>query len=190
MLMYEAGIHTRLGNQSRTLRSFARDPAPVHGNFPRCRRVLRLATTFLDSPVSSAIGGRGAASDYTDAQRRQAINKGVLRILYHWAKFYMIVGQERMSSRLIDEAWAVYVGVEVDGGIPEFSVAALARAREANFGREGTLDIPLRQAMDRARQAADDGDAEALATATRRGILPIQRHILPGHRQVHRHHIQ
>ena len=55
--------------------------------------------------------------------------------------------------------------MEVDGEYPN-SVAALARSREGNFGREGTIDIPLRQAMDRARQAADDMDAKALDTAT------------------------
>ena len=163
MLMYEAGIHTRLGNQSRTLRSFARDPRRAT-DFPLAAEFYG-SSSFLDSPVAGAIGGRGDAENYTDAQKRQAINKGVLRILYHWTKFYMQLGQERMSSRLIDEAWAVYVGMEVDGGYPN-SLAALARAREANFGREGTLDITLRQAMDRARQAADDMDADALETAT------------------------
>ena len=164
MLMYEVGKHTRLGNQSRTLRSFARDPQRAE-DFPDAY-VFYGSSSFLDSPVSSAISGRGVASEYTDGQRRQAINKGVLRILYHWSKFYMIIGRERSSSRLIDEAWAVYVGMEVDGGYPN-SLAALARSREANFGREGTLDVPLRQAMDRARQAADDGDSVALARATR-----------------------
>ena len=163
MLVYEAGIHTRLGNQSRTLRSFARDPRRAT-DFPLAAEFYG-SSSFLDSPVAGAIGGRGDAENYTDAQKRQAVNKGVLRILYHWTKFYMQLGQERMSSRLIDEAWAVYVGMEVDSGYPN-SLAALARAREANFGREGTLDIPLRQAMDRARQAAADMDAEALETAT------------------------
>ena len=113
----------------------------------------------------NAIRGRGEAENYTDAQKRQAIAKGALRILYHWAKFYMILGQDRSSSRLIDEAWAVYVGEEVNGAYPN-SVAAVAQAREGNFGRPGTIDVPLRQAMDRARQAADDGDAAALEVAT------------------------
>ena len=163
LLLYEAGTHTRIGNQSRTLRSFARSPRRAT-DFPVATEFYE-SSNFLDSPVSNAIRARGDAEEYTDAQRRQAINKGVLRILYHWVKFYMIVGQERSSSRLIDEAWAIYVGVEVDGEYPN-SLAALAKSREGNFGREGTVDIPLRQAMDRARQAADDMDAEALETAT------------------------
>ena len=163
LLLYEAGTHTRIGNQSRTLRSFARSPRRAT-DFPVATEFYG-SSNFLDSPVSGAIRGRGAAEEYTDAQRRQAINKGILRILYHWTKFYMILGQERSSSRLIDEAWAIYVGEEVDGEYPN-SLAALARSREGNFGREGTIDIPLRQAMDRARQAADDMDAGALETAT------------------------
>ena len=163
-MLYEAGIHTRLGPQSRTLRSFAAGTTPA-SYFPDSAEFYG-SDRFLDSPISNAIRQRGEAENYTDAQRRQAINKGVLRILYHWAKFYMIIGQERMSSRLIDEAWAVYVGEEVDGAYPN-SLAAVAQGREGNFGRQGSIDIPLRQAMDRARQAADDGNAAALDVATK-----------------------
>ena len=162
-LLYEAGSHTRLGPQSRTLRSFASGSSPST-YFPDSAAFYG-SDTFLDDPIENVIRGRGEAADYSDAQRRQAINKGMLRILYHWSKFYMILGQDRMSSRLIDEAWAVYVGEEVDGRYPN-SLAALAQSREGNFGRTGTIDIPLREAMDRARQAADDGDAAALETAT------------------------
>ena len=162
LLMYEAGIHTRLGPQSRTLRSFANHPRRAT-DFPVAAEFYG-SSSFLNSPVNNAIRGRGAAADYTDAQKRQAINKGVLRILYHWSKFYMIIGAERMRSGLIDEAWAVYVGEEVDGGYPN-SLSALARSREGNFGREGTIDIPLRQAMERARQAAEAGDRAAMDAA-------------------------
>ena len=162
-LLYEAGSHTRLGPQSRTLRSFAIGSSPAT-YFPDSAEFYG-SDTFLDDPIENVIRSRREAENYTDAQKRQAVNKGMLRILYHWSKFYMIIGQDRMSSRLIDEAWAVYVGEEVDGAYPN-SLAALAQAREGNFGRQGTIDIPLREAMDRARQAADDGDAAALETAT------------------------
>ena len=162
-LLYEAGYHTRLGPQSRTLRSFAAGSTPSR-YYPDSAEFYGSAK-FLDDPIRNVIRGRGEAAEYTDAQKRQAVNKGMLRILYHWAKFYMIIGQERSSSRLIDEAWAVYVGEEVNGAYPN-SLAALAQAREGNFGRQGTIDNPLREAMDRARQAADDGDAAALETAT------------------------
>ena len=162
-LVYEAGPHTRLGSTSRTLRNFATGSSPST-YFPESAEFYGSAK-FLDSPIQNAVRGRGEAANYTDAQKRQAIAKGALRILYHWAKFYMILGQDRSSSRLIDEAWAVYVGEEVNGAYPN-SLAAVAQAREGNFGRHGTIDVPLRQAMDRARQAADDMDADALEAAT------------------------
>ena len=161
-LMYEAGIHTRIGPQSRTLASFARDPRRAD-DFPVAAEYYG-TSSFLQSPISNAVQGRGEAENYTDAQKRQAIAKGVLRILYHWSKFYMIIGGEQMRSGLIDDAWAVYVGEEVDGEYPN-SLAALARSREDNFGREGTIDIPLREAMERARVAAEAGDRAAMDAA-------------------------
>ena len=163
-LLYEGGTHTRLGPQSRTLRSFATGSSPAT-YFPDSAAFYG-SDTFLDDPIENAIRQRGEAENYSDAQRRQAINKSALRILYHWAKFYMIIGEDRMSSRLIDEAWAVYVGEEVNGQYPN-SLAATAQGREGNFGRQGKIDVPIRQAMDRARQAADDGDNAALAAATK-----------------------
>ncbi len=161
-LLYEAGSHTRLGAQSRTLRSFAAGTTPST-YFPESAEFYG-SDTFLDDPIENVIRGRGEAESYSDAQRRQAVNKGILRILYHWSKFYIIIGAEQMSSGLIDEAWAVYVGEEVDGEYPN-SLAALVRSREGNFGREGTIDIPLREAMERARLAADAGDRAAMDAA-------------------------
>ena len=162
MLLYEVGMHSRIGNSSRTLRGFARDPRRSE-EFPDSEAFYD-SDTFLDSPISNAIRQRGEAEEYTPAQRQQAIQKGVLRIVYHWAKRYMFLGIERMSSRLVDEAWAVYVGEQVNGEYPN-SVAATALKLEGNFGREGTIDVPLREAMDRARQAADDMDEAAINTA-------------------------
>ena len=162
-LLYEVGSHTRIGTSSRTLRAFATGTSPVT-YFPDSAEFYG-SDTFLDDPIENAVRGRNEAENYTAAQRRQAINKSLLRVLYHWSKFYMIIGSDRMSSRLIDEAWAVYVGEEVSGGYPN-SLAAAAQRREGNFGLQGKIDIPLRQAMDRARQAADDMDAEALETAS------------------------
>ena len=161
-LLYEAGTHTRIGNQSRTLRSFAAGTTPGR-YFPDAVEFYGSAA-FLDSPIRNAVSQRGEVAEYTDAQRRQAINKGILRVLYHWSKFYMILGGELMRSGLVDEAWAIYVGEEVDGEYPS-SLAALAQSREGNFGREGTLDVPLREAMERARQAAEAGDEAAYAAA-------------------------
>ena len=78
----------------------------------------------------------------------------------------MILGGERQNPRLVDEAWAVYVGEELNGEYPN-SLAATALKGEGNFGREGAIDVPLREAMVRAQQAAgamDDAAYEAAAT--------------------------
>ena len=165
LLLYEAGMHTRIGTSSRTLRGFARDPRRSE-EFPDSATFYE-SDTFLDSPISNAIRQRGEAENYTDAQRRQAIQKGLLRVIYHWSKRYMFLGGERQSARLVDEAWAVYVGEEVDGEYPN-SLAATALKREANFGREGAIDVPLRQAMAEAQQAAADMDDAAYEVAAQK----------------------
>ena len=92
-LLYEAGSHTRIGPQSRTLRSFATGSAPST-YFPDSAEFYG-SDTFLDDPIENVIRGRQEAENYSDAQKRQAVNKGMLRILYHWSKFYMIIGADR-----------------------------------------------------------------------------------------------
>ena len=161
-LLYEVGMHTRIGVRSKTLRGFARDPERAM-EYPLAAEFYG-SGNFLDSPINNAIRGRGEAEDWTDAQKRQAINKGILRILYHWSKHYVIGGCADLDSGDVDEGWAIYVGVPVNGEYPN-SLSALARSREGNFGREGAIDIPLRQAFERVRQAADNGDSAACEAA-------------------------
>src|SRR5690606_20989560 len=67
---------------------------------------------------------------------------------------------ETLNPGLVDEAWAIYVGEQVNGEYPN-SIAATALGREENFGREGAIDTPLREAMSRAQQAADAKDQAA-----------------------------
>ena len=165
LLMYEAGYHTRIGSSSRTLRGFARDPRRGE-EFPDSVAFYG-SETFLDTPISNALrnrrfGERGV--EYTPSEQRYAIQKSVERILYHWAKRYVALGVEFQSSGLVDEAWAVYAGWEEDGDYPN-SLAAIARGVEADVNRTGTIDTPLRQAMERARQAA----------AAARGATTIER---------------
>ena len=159
MLLYEAGYHTRIGNSSRTLRGFARDPRRSD-EFPDSLAFYGSAT-FLDTPISNALrnrkwGNRG--EQYTPSEQRYAIQKGVERILYHWAKRYVALGVQYQSSGLVDEAWAVYVGWEKDGDYPN-SLAAIARDVETDMNRTDAIDTPLRQALERARQAAANARA-------------------------------
>ena len=80
-----SGAHTRMGNSSRTLHSFARDQRRAT-DFPVATEFYESAK-FLDALIPNAIRGRGEAENYTDAQKRQAINKGLLKIIYHSVKF-------------------------------------------------------------------------------------------------------
>ena len=155
-------MHTRIGVRSKTLRGFARDPERAE-EYPLAAEFYG-SGSFLDSPINNAVRGRNEAENYTDAQKRQAINKSVLRVLYHWSKHYVIGRCADLDSGDVDEGWGIYVGLPVDGDYPN-SLSALARSREGNFGREGTVDIPLREAFERVRQAAENGDATACDAA-------------------------
>ena len=155
-------MHTRIGVSSRTLRGFARDPSRSK-EFPDSAAFYE-SDTFLDTPISNTVRLRREAEEYTPAQQRQAIQKSILRIICHWTKRYMILGGERQNPRLVDEAWSVYVGEELNRECPD-SLAATALKREGNFGREGAIDVPLPEAMVRAQQAAADMDDAAYSTA-------------------------
>ena len=162
--IYEEAQAARIGTQSRPLRGFARDPARAQ-EFPEAAAFYG-SPTFLDDPVIDAINGTGSAANYTSAQRRQAIQKGIQRILYYWSNRYLIQARGNLSPGTVDEAWAIYMGEEVDGKYPN-SLSALAVSREGNFNRPGSIDVPLRQAMSRAQKAAADKDAAAYAAAER-----------------------
>ena len=77
----------------------------------------------------------------------------------------MIGGCVDLDSGDVDEGWGIYVGLPGDDGSYPNSLSALARSREGNFGREGTIDIPLREAFERVRQAAERGDRAACDAA-------------------------
>jgi hypothetical protein len=164
--VYELALHARIGNSSRPLRNFARD-AERGSEFPEAASFYG-SPTFLDDPVMDAIGnvagGTGSAAGLSPAQRRQHIQKGLQRTLAHWTKHYIMQGGERMNAGLVDEAWAIYMGKEVDGRYPN-SISATAVSREGNFNRPGSIDAPLRQALSRAQRAAADGDSAAYAEA-------------------------
>ena len=57
LLLYEAGMHTRIGVRSKTLRSFARDPERAK-EYPLAAAFYE-SGTFLDRPISNAIADVG-----------------------------------------------------------------------------------------------------------------------------------
>lgn len=162
LLLYEAGKHTRIGTSSRSLRIFARESARAQ-EFPDSAAFYNTAT-FLDTEINDAIAGARTAENYTPAQKRQAIQKGIQRIIYHWSRRYIQNAATSLNPGLVDEAWAIYVGEEKDGNYPN-SLAATALSREENFDRKGSIDAPLREAMSRAQKAAADKDQAAYDAA-------------------------
>jgi len=162
LLLYEAGKHTRIGLQSRSLRVWARE-AERSEDFPEAVAFYK-NPTFLDEPLMDAIAGARTAKDYTPAQRRQAIQRGVERIIYHWSRHYIQRGTAEMNAGFIDEAWAIYMGEEKGGKYPN-SVAATAQSMEARSKRSGSVDEPLRRAMSQLQKAAADKNATACAAA-------------------------
>jgi hypothetical protein len=162
LLLYEAGKHTRLGTSSRSMRIFAREGARAT-EFPVAAAFYN-TSTFLDTEINDAIAGARTAANYTPAQKRQAIQKGVIRIIYYWSRRYIDQAKTSLNPGLVDEAWAIYVGEEKDGRYPN-SLAAVAVSREENFSRSGALDRPLREAMARAQKAASDKDQAAYDAA-------------------------
>ena len=160
--VYEEAQHARIGAQSRPLRGFARDEARAT-EFPEAAAFFG-SPTFMDDSVTEAILGIGSASSYTPLQRRQAIQKGVLRIVTYWSAHYVAEGGAALNPGLVDEAWAIYMGKDVDGAYPN-SVSATAVSRERDFNRPGSLDAPLRQALSRAQRAAADKDSAAYQEA-------------------------
>ena len=163
MLLYEAGYHTRLGTASRSLRGFAREYARTV-EFPEAVEFYG-SPTFLDTPINDAIAGARTAENYSDAQRRQAILKGVIRIIYHWSLRYIQNAEETLNEGWVDEGWAIYMGEPGDDESYPNSLSAVARSREENFGREGQLDAAMREAMVRAQAAAKADDSAAYLEA-------------------------
>jgi hypothetical protein len=164
LAVYEEAKIARIGNSARILRDFAREPARAT-ELPEAAAFYGSAT-FLDDPVIDAILGIGSADGYSPAQRRQAIQKGVLSIIYHWSWHYMVEARSTLNPGPVDEAWAIYMGLPVDGTFPN-SLSATARSREDNFNRRGAVDAALREAMSRAQRAAADKNADAYAAAER-----------------------
>ena len=79
----------------------------------------------------------------------------------------------------VDEAWAIYMGTPQGTGFPS-SLSATAVSREMNFKREGTVDRPLREALQRAQQAAAAGQHGRLSGCQTRCRVAPQRALLPG----------
>jgi hypothetical protein len=170
--IYESGRNFRTSSGTRSLRAFARGPAPAR-DFPEAAEFFR-SPNFLDDSLASAIAGIGPMGSYTPAQRRQVIQKGIARILYYHAIQEARAAEPKIQAgnieplngapHNVDEAWAIYMGAP-DGNAYPRSLSGVARSREMNFNRDGSLDVPAREALQRAQQAAGAGDLNGYRAA-------------------------
>jgi hypothetical protein len=160
--VYENARIAVIGTGTRPMRGFAREDARAT-EFPEAAAYYG-SPTFLDDPVIDAIQGTGTAAGYTESQRREAIQKGLLRIIYYWSARYVDQTRTNLNPGLVDEAWAIYMGTRVGESYPN-SLSAAAVTRETLLSRPGSIDVPLRQAMARGQQAAAAQDAAAYNAA-------------------------
>jgi hypothetical protein len=163
--IYEEPVHANINGGLRRLRGFALEEDRAT-EFPTATSFYGTAA-FLDVPVIDAIAKIRSAENYTPNQRRQAIQKGALNIMRHWTARYIDLGGRQMNAGLVDEAWAVYMGLPGPGADYPHGLSQLARTREASFNRPGTIDTPFRQVLSRAQRAAADQNAAVYADAAR-----------------------
>ena len=176
--IYEEPVHANINGAYRRLRGFTFEPVRAT-EFPVATAFYG-TSSFLDTPVIDAIARIRSAETYTPNQRRQAIQKGVLNILRHWTARYIDNGGRLMNAGQVDEAWAVYMGLPGPNNDYPNGLSQLARTRETDFNRVGTIDTPFRQALSRAQRAAASGDAEAYGVAAREAHSRLSTHLLPG----------
>ncbi len=173
--IYEQAKHAKIGDSAKPLKGFAAG-ADRAKEFPEDAAFYG-SPTFLDDWVSAAINGTagtGPIASYSDVERRQAIQKGNQRIIRYWVVRYWLQAETKLKAgdvtadtgapHSLDEGWAMYVGAENDGKYP-YSISATALSREGNFGREGTVDAPLREAFERGRRAALNNDVTGFEQA-------------------------
>ncbi len=174
LAIYEQGRHARAGDRVWSLGNFATSSVRSR-DFPE-EAGFYGSEAFLDDPVRTAIAGTGSSAQFGPEQRRQAIQKGLLRILRYWSLQGLGAAEAKLRARNVDPvagaphdvdaAWAMYVGPPL-GEPPPSSLVGAARQLENNFGRTGSIDQPLRAAFVRAQGAALRNDRTAFSEARR-----------------------
>jgi hypothetical protein len=172
--IYQNSPNLRGTGQIRSLRAFARSDAAAQ-TFPEAAQFFG-SSNFLDDTVIDTVTASGSAAGYTPLQQRPALQQAILRILSYASLQQLRAALPRAQVRAtdpgtgaphnVDAAWAIYVGPP-DGGSYPRSLGAVARRLETRFHREGSIDRPLREALQRAQRAAANGSASELAAAQR-----------------------
>jgi hypothetical protein len=181
-LIYSQGKNSQRSDGTfRTLKGFATDPERAE-QWPDAAAMYG-SPTFLADEIDAALNGTPswwAGEPWSDAVREQAINKGVLRILYYWVLDEMAAAKADLAAGEVDvadgaphawdEGWAFYVGAADENGARPYVLAATALKREADYKKDGLIDEPLRQAFADGLEAIEEGDAAALDEAEKQVI--------------------
>ena len=174
-------MHTRIGASSRTLRGFAHDPSRSK-EFPDSAAFMSPTPSRQSDKQRSAParGGRGIHSSPAAPGDPEEYPQNYLPL----DKAVYDSGRRTLEPRLVNEAWAIDVVEELNGEYPD-SLAATALKREGNFGREGAIDVPPRQAMTEAQQVAEDKDYAAYTGCRPECLLAVRRHLLAEYGTIH-----
>jgi Low iron-inducible periplasmic protein len=168
--IYEQGKNAKRGDGTpRPLKTLATD-ANVLALFPNAEMVYGNAS-FLDTHVTDALNGTGAAQGQSDNARRQMVDKGVQAILYGKALQELAAAKTRVEQgnldnntgapHALDEAWGLIAGRPDESGNLAYGLLATATGREDNFNLKGKLRDPLVTSFNEALKAAQAGNATA-----------------------------
>jgi hypothetical protein len=160
----------------RTLRGFAKSPDRAK-EFPEAAATFG-SPTFLDDELAAALDASGAAAEWSDSQRMQAVKNGANRIFYHLSIHELKSSLAKFKDGNVepaagaphnwDEAWAYYVGPPDAAGARPYGLAATAIKLEESFGKQGQVDRAARQAMADGLQALVQRDAAAVEAANKK----------------------
>ncbi len=173
-----AAIYEQGKNQKRadgTLRSLASIAnADVYAMFPNGAAVYGSAD-FINDIIRGGLTGTGRGAGLSDDVRRNIVDKGILMLMYGKALQELEAAKTRIAQgnrddatgapHAVDEAWAAILGPKDNAGGYSAGLLGTAAGREANFGLQNKLAIPLETEFTKALDAARKGDATAFDAA-------------------------
>jgi hypothetical protein len=171
--IYEQGKNQKRADGTvRSLASVAN--ADVYAMFPNGATVYGSAD-FINDLVRGGLAGTGKGAGLSDDARRNLVDKGILMLFYGKSLQELEAAKTRVAQgnrddatgapHAVDEAWAAILGPQDNAGGYSAGLLATALGREANFGLQNTIAIPLETAFTKALDAARKGDAAAFDAA-------------------------
>ena len=173
-----AAIYDQGKNQKRadgTLRPLASIAnADVYAMFPNGGSVHGSAD-FINEIVRGGLTGTGRGAGLSDDARRNVVDKGILMLMYGKALQELEAAKARIAQgnrddatgapHAVDEAWAAILGPTDNAGGFSAGLMGTAAGREANFGLQNKITVPLETEFTKALDASRKGDAAAFDAA-------------------------